>query len=205
VLPCRRTGSGTERKGFLVAEALAVAVLALAVALLDLLLIFGIVRRLRAQATSGPPYGGQAIPDLGSGPARGSRLPEFTAVTVGGEAVDESRYTGQAGCIAFVSATCKPCTTALAELGPYLRSAGIGKQQTLVVVEGDPAASRQHAATAAEFAEVVTGEDADRLIVQFAISGFPTLITVQDGAVTASAIAVGMLRVSAAGFAAAAH
>jgi hypothetical protein len=182
-----------------VAETMAVAVLALAVSVLDLLLLLGIVRRLRAEATSRSPYGGPGIPAMGSGPARGTRLPAFSAQTMAGGVVDDSRYTGPAGCIAFVSATCQPCKAAVAELGPYLRSAGIGREQSLVVLEGDPAAASAEVARAAEFAEVVTGDDASRLVRQFAIAGFPTLIVVRDGVVWASALAVGVLPAPAAG------
>jgi hypothetical protein len=98
-----------------------------------------------------------------------------------------------------VSATCTPCKGALSDLDRYLRSTGIGKRQTLVVLEDDPAAKSPEAARAAAFAEVVIGDDASRLVRQFGVTGFPTLIAVQDGVVTANAIAVGILRASAAG------
>jgi hypothetical protein len=50
-----------------VAETLAVAALALAVSLLDLLLILGIVRRLRWQAVLPSPHEGPGVFDMGSG------------------------------------------------------------------------------------------------------------------------------------------
>jgi hypothetical protein len=175
-----------------VAEALAVAVLALAVSLLDLLLLLGMVRRLRAQAAA-QSSGDAAGFHMGSGPPRGKPLPAFVVSTVAGGTVDDSRYAGLAGCVAFVSATCKPCKGALAELEPYLRSAGIGKAQALVVLDSDPTARSQEARQAAMFAEVVVGADATRLIEEFGIAGFPTLIAVAAGVVTASAPAVGAL------------
>jgi hypothetical protein len=178
---------------------LAVAVLALAVSLLDLLLILGIVRRLRAQAIAQSPQDAGGLFHMGSGPPRGSRLPEFIASTVAGGTADDTRYAGAQGCVAFMSATCTPCKAALTELEPYLREAGIGKQHTLVVLDGDPAAESQEARRAAGFAEVVVGADAARLIDQFGIAGFPTLIAVQSGVVTAVAPMVGVLRASAAG------
>jgi hypothetical protein len=178
---------------------LAVAVLALAVSLLDLLLVLGIVRRLSAQASTKSAQDASELFHMGSGPPRGSRLPEFIAATVAGGTVDDTRYAGVPGCVAFVSATCTPCKAALTELEPYLRSAGIDKQHTLVVLDGDPAAESQEARRAAGFAEVVVGPDAARLIDQFGIAGFPTLIGVRSGVVTITAPMVGVLRGSAAG------
>lgn len=180
------------------AAVLAVAALALAVAIVDLLLILGMVRRLRAQARPLSPLDVPGFFDIYSGPPVGSQLPEFSATTADGEVIDNSRFAAAAGCIAFVSVNCLPCKGALADLDPYLRATGIGSRHILVVVSDDPAGESPEAARAGEFAGVVTGDQAAPLARRFGVRGFPTLLAIQDGFVTANAPVVAALRGSAA-------
>lgn len=149
--------------------------------LLDLLLTFGVIRRLREHTAllSGlndqPPLVG-----LETG-----ELPEaFSAVTTLGEMV-----TGAAGIrvAGFFSSLCAACPERVPPFVEYLTGHGVGRSSVLAVVQGSRDAPPPYVDQIAEVA-LVCLESADGEIAKaFKVVGFPAFCLLDaDGAVTVS-------------------
>ncbi|MEV0973279.1 TlpA disulfide reductase family protein [Microtetraspora glauca] len=111
---------------------LAAAVVLLGVlCLLNLSLVIGVLRRLRAQAV-------QTGVAAGAPPALGPRssIGEFTAVTTDGELVSAATLTGVVG---FFSSGCEPCHRLLPRFVEQARK--LGRENVLAVFGGDDEAA----------------------------------------------------------------
>jgi hypothetical protein len=148
--------------------------------LLDLLLTFGVIRRLREHTdmlTRGP-----ARPELG---LSAGELPEpFSTVTIDGELVS-----GAAGLrvVAFFSSGCSICPERVAPFADYLRDHGIKRDSTLAVSIGPGSSPPPYLAEIAELARICVEEDGGEIAKAFKIAGFPAFFVLDDdGAVVVS-------------------
>lgn len=159
--------------------------LAVAVALtgvlsvVNLLLLFVVIRRLRGHAeqlSRQPRFGGP--PRL---PA-GTEIPEFTAATVSGATVSLAGLRGSRSAVAFLSVGCPPCRDQLPEFTEFARTIPGGAAQVLaVVIAHDPD-------RAGEFIEALEGsatvamEEARTGAVQkaFAVQGYPSFFVLDE-------------------------
>jgi len=156
------------------------------VALLNLVLTFGVIRRLREHT------GLLAERDRPEGPAvmlaTGEAPDEFAATTTGGERLTRDDLGG--ALVGFFSPNCGPCR----EQAPLFvrRAAGTagGRSRVLAVVVGDETAVAQMVAEFEPVARVVVerGVAAEGSVSQaFGVRGFPALAVLDaDGAVAAS-------------------
>ena len=103
-------------------------------ALLNLVLTFGVIRRLRAQAdllsASGVTGGAPIIPI-------GTPVGSFSAVSTDGVEVTTAALTGET-VVGFFSPNCGPCEEALPSFEEYARRAPDGRRQIVAVVVPPP-------------------------------------------------------------------
>lgn len=160
--------------------------------LLNLVLTFGVIRRLRAQgdllAASGVLGGAAVIP-------AGTPVGPFSAVTVDGAALTADSLTGET-VVGFFSPNCGPCEEAMPSFEEYARRAPDGRRQVVAVVvpppgEGpDGAATGALAARLAPVARVVVHAGDGPMVTAFGVDGYPTLAIVENGTVAASGTTV---------------
>jgi hypothetical protein len=177
-----------------IAGSFALAAVAVAISLFNLLLILGIVRRMRQM--------GLRIPaeylEIESGPQPGMPLPDFTARTTGGSQTDSSSFSAGRGLVAFLSVGCAACSEQLPQLRTYIAKERIDAARSLVVVNGDPSGESSYAAAASAFAQVVVEEANGPLTKVFDIKAFPTVLALHDGRVQANAPSVAALNLETA-------
>jgi hypothetical protein len=133
--------------------------------LLDLLMTFGVLRRLREQAAQ---PGRPAEPDLAPGLAPGRRPGVFAAVSTAGDAVagpDGLRV------VAFFSSSCSACGPQVAPFTDWVRRQRLGRDQVLAVVEAENDAP--YVAELSAVAQVCVEPPGADLAEAFALAGFP--------------------------------
>ncbi|MYS85577.1 TlpA family protein disulfide reductase [Embleya scabrispora] len=164
---------------FLIAAVVLVTVLCL----LNLVLTFGVIRKLRAQGEHG--HGAQNDVDISDLVLPvGSTAPAFTAVTTAGETV--SRDGLGAALFGFFSPNCRACRERLPQFVEAARKAG-GSRRVLAVVHGDEAETREQVAALAAVAQVVVEPTDGPLGRGFAVTGYPVFgLLAADGTITAS-------------------
>lgn len=142
--------------------------------LLDLLLTFGVIRRLRehTELLSRRP-GGEPTP------AVGSRVGEVSATATDGTVVRPTRFAVPT-MVAFFTPGCEPCAELLPRFTAFARE-GTGTAPVAVVVGPEP---DEYVARLAPVATVVSGEQARALADAFSVNGFPTVCVIgPDGTV----------------------
>jgi thiol-disulfide isomerase/thioredoxin len=157
------------------------------VALANLMLTYGVIRRLRAHDTAlaGLSPAGQS--DRDALPV-GSALPEFTAVTTDGLEVD-SGWLLSGTVVAFLSPDCRPCQEQLPLFVRYAAGWPGGPRRVLAVVVGRAEQAGQIERVVGELAGVahVVVASADTPVVDaFRATAFPTFLVIDDGLVAAS-------------------
>ncbi|MFF7245231.1 TlpA family protein disulfide reductase [Embleya sp. NPDC008237] len=165
---------------FLIAAVVLVTVLCL----LNLLLTFGVIRKLRAQGEQGEHgHGAQGVDISDLVLPVGSPAPAFTVVTTTGETV--SRDDLGAALFGFFSPDCRACKERLPEFVAAARKAdGL---RVLAVVHGDEAETREQVAALAAVAQVVVEPTDGPLGRGFAVTGYPVFgLLDADGTITAS-------------------
>ncbi len=154
--------------------------------LLDLLLTFGVLRRLREHAE----LLAAASADPSPGLASGERPAPFAAVSTAGQAVS-----GPAGLrvVAFFSTTCSVCPGKVAPFLRYVKAAGFHPGSVLAVIasETDPT---DYIIDLAGSASVCTEPQGGSLGNAFKLNGFPGFFLLDDdGVIVASAFDPGAL------------
>ena len=159
-------------------EFLAVAVGLLAVVTaFNLLLMFAVIRRLRAAATAVPP----AATSVRSGqPAAGQQVAPFTARTLDGTDLSDSDLRTGTTVAVFLTATCPPCRDVAASLSTLDLAA---QRLVVFVVDGGGEEASAFAATLPPAARVALVPIAGPVTRAFEVSLFPTVLVVLDGAV----------------------
>jgi hypothetical protein len=149
--------------------------------LLDLLLTFGVIRRLREQTemlTAGRMPAGRAL-GLSTGKMPGS----FTTVTTGGELVS-----GVAGLrlVAFFS-KCSICPERVHPFAEYLRTHRVSRDSVLAVSVGSGSDPQPYLDELAPVARICVEPEDGALPKAFEVAGFPSFFLLgADGDVTAS-------------------
>jgi thiol-disulfide isomerase/thioredoxin len=156
--------------------------------LLNLLLLFGVIRRLRELPAGGLPgpsslqvgaqIEGFATVDVDGCPLRSDDLPE--AVVVG-----------------FFSPGCAPCEALLPKFVAHAEGLSGGRESVLAVVAGTPGEAASYAARLSPVARVVVEEPAGGVVVRaFQVSGYPTVFQLDgDGRVLVSGASLDRLAV----------
>jgi hypothetical protein len=167
------------------------------VGVLNLLLLFGVIRRLKEhdQAIAKLPQGALHGPPADSMRAPGSEVDEFTAVSTDDVVVSKESLAGET-MVGFFSASCAPCI----ENAPTFaaRAAGVpgGKDSVLAIVvadgEDDPSGL---VGVLGAGARVVVEDYDGPIAAAFGVTAFPTYAVVASGKITASAIDMSMLPV----------
>lgn len=152
--------------------------------LLDLLLTFGVIRRLREHAELISPGTVPDVPVLGV--AAGEQPAPFSATTTEGDAV-----TGPGGLamVAFFSTTCSACPERVPPFVSYLTDHGIARNSALAVVLGPQDEPPAFAAALAGATRVTTAPElgGDPLTRAFKVVGYPAFCLLdEDGTVIAS-------------------
>jgi hypothetical protein len=152
------------------------------VSLTDLLLTFGVVRRLREHTALLAPLRAGHRPVIGVGV--GEAPAPFAAV-----ATDGQPLAGPAGfrAVAFFSSSCSACPERVPPFADYVRANRLGREDVLAVVIGadeEPVPYLEDLAAVA----LVCREPADgELSKAFAVSGYPAFCLLDaDGAVAAA-------------------
>jgi hypothetical protein len=176
------------------AGTLALSVIAVAISLFNLLLILGIVRRMRQTGLTIPPE----YLEVESGPKPGASIPEFVVRTTVGDDADSAAFNVGRGLIAFLSVGCSACSAQLPLLASYIARERIDPTRSLVFVSGDPDGVSDYATRASAFARVVVEDANGALTTAFGIRAFPTVLALHDGRVRANAPSVTALHLEAA-------
>ena len=158
-----------------------------ALALFNLILTFGVIRRLRAQADLSAPgtvVDGPVVP-------AGTPVGPFSVVATDGAEVTDASLAGET-VVGFFSPQCGPCEEALPAFEEYARRAPDGRRQVVAVVVPPPSEGTDGpeagalAARLAPVARVVVQEGKGPMLTAFGVDAYPSLIIVDDGAVAAS-------------------
>lgn len=156
-----------------------------ALCLLDLLLTFAVIRRLRehtamladarAQGPAGP-----AVIGLSPGEAPGA----FSAVTLDGQQVDEGTALRV---VAFLSTACSICPERVPPLMDYLAANNVDRASALAVVVGQDGKPAPYQAALAEFAQICVEQEDGEVATAFKVAGYPAFcLRAEDGTVLAS-------------------
>ncbi|MFJ4502158.1 hypothetical protein [Streptomyces sp. NPDC088864] len=150
-----------------------------AIALLNLTLTYGLIRRFRAGAVPGTPGG----PGDGHGAGTAPTAQDFTVVTTQGRTVGRSDLPDGV-LVAFFSTGCPPCAALLPRFVAAVPGLGLPAPAVLAVVAPGPE-DGEYARALDQVATVVTGEDAAVVVEAFGVVGYPVVCRLaSDGTVT---------------------
>lgn len=147
-----------------------------ALCLLDLLLTFGVIRRLREHTellARSQPAGVDVI-----GLPAGTAPPAFTATDGDGAAV---RGPSGLRVVAFFSTSCSICPKRAPAFVDYVRGHPVGRDEVLAVVVGQTAESVPYMADLTDVARVCTESADGALERSFAVRGFPAFFVLDAG------------------------
>jgi len=154
---------------------LAVASVVGLVALLNLLLTMGVIRRLRDHTTQ---LARVAVHAEDAILPAGSRVGDFEVTTTDGESVSADGLAGRT-LVGFFSPGCPACERLLPAFTAYAASVPGGRQRVLAVVVGDSDEVSGHVETMRGYARVVrAGHDAE-VLVAFGVRAFPGVCMVE--------------------------
>jgi thiol-disulfide isomerase/thioredoxin len=178
--------------------ATALAAVAAILTLLNLLLTFGVIRRLREHSERLSRMAAGALPgDPVIQP--GSAIGTFAAVTLDGEAVAHDRMGGET-LVGFFSPTCQPCKAMLPKFIEHARRFPGGRDAVLAVVVGQEVVVGQgtevgdYVARLAPHARIVVESHDGAVATAFEVAGLPAMCLVDgDGTVIASGMTTAAL------------
>jgi hypothetical protein len=146
-----------------------------AVCLVDLLLTFGVVRRLREHTEMLTPAGSDRRP---SGLAAGELPGTFATVTTDGELVH-----GTTGLrvVAFFASWCSVCPERVRPFAGYLRAHGISPDSVLAVSVGPDDAPPAYLTELEGLAQICLEKDNGEIAQAFKVNGFPMFYLLEVG------------------------
>ncbi|MEV4692212.1 TlpA disulfide reductase family protein [Micromonospora echinospora] len=156
------------------------------IGLLNLILAFGVIRRLREHTVrltaleAGHGHNDQIM--LGAG----STVAPFQAVTEDGVTVTRDGLTGRT-LVAFFSPDCTPCRERMPQFIRYAAEHPGGRDHVVGVVASDRDAAGEYVAALTPVARVVVESDGGPLCTAFGVQGFPAIGLIDEsGVVVAS-------------------
>jgi hypothetical protein len=144
------------------------------VALLDLILTVGVIRRLREHTAllSNPPgAGGPRFMEVGQ------EIEAFATVTIDGQPLGRDTFSGET-LIGFFTPQCQPCKAQLPSFVDYARSTPGGPTRVLAAVIGEDDEVADMVTTLRPVAQVVVESRGGPLVTAFHIRAFPTVAKV---------------------------
>jgi thiol-disulfide isomerase/thioredoxin len=150
----------------------------------NLLLTFGVIRRLRehAELLAGSPR----VVDNDPSVAVGSVVGEFSVTAADGDVVTRGSLDGGT-VVGFFSPGCAPCEELLPRFVEYAASEGVGRRVVAVVAASDAEAGEMAAQLAPVARVVVEGAFGGAVSTAFGVRGYPAVCVVGgDGTVIAS-------------------
>ncbi|MEO3775223.1 TlpA disulfide reductase family protein [Micromonospora sp. B9E7] len=159
-----------------------------ALCMVNLLLTFGVLRRLREQTAELNRLSGVLPPEM---PAPeelvGTPVPAFAATAIDGTPVTRDSLVGRPRLVGFFSAGCAPCHEQAPLFAKWLAEQG-GDASTAVAVITDSGPEAVELATSlTDTATVVVEPDAFSVSQAFGVRGFPTFLRVDADGVIAGA------------------
>ena len=138
---------------------------------LDLLLTFGVIRRLREHTAMLAENRGHGLPGPPViGLAQGELPGAFAAVTLDGEHVDAS---AALRVVAFFSTRCSICPERVPPFLEYLATHHIDRPSVLAVVVGDEGKPAPYLESLAEFAQICLEQEDGEVAKAFKVAGYP--------------------------------
>lgn len=165
-------------------------------ALLNLVLTFGVIRRLREHTAM--------LSSSSQMPALmrpvGEHAEEFVATTTEGDLVSRETLVGRT-LVAFLSSTCQPCRERMPEFIELAAGFDGGRDQVLAVVGstgGDDPTAREYAERLGAVARVVVEPERGPVATAFGVNGFPAFGVVGErGRIAVTSIELAELAVPA--------
>ncbi|WP_433790278.1 hypothetical protein [Actinoplanes sp. CA-252034] len=159
-----------------------------ALTLLNLLLTFGVIRRLRTRPAN-------TIVSTPGFLTPGSLIGDFTAHDRDGRAVSRTELSGRT-LIGFFSPGCDACRDRLPD---FVSAAGVfGRERSLAIVMSDALSASDYLPSLTPVARVVLDEPDGPLISAFAITAFPSFFVVgPDARIVAGGVALDDLPIAA--------
>ncbi|GAA2014782.1 hypothetical protein GCM10009839_07330 [Catenulispora yoronensis] len=154
-----------------------------AIGCLNLLLTFGVVRRLREHTTLLAEGQGGGYPR--ARPDAGAVIDAFEATTTTGEPVSPAALKPDT-LVGFFSSTCEPCAKLLPEFVKTAAGLPGGRDQVLAIVAGDAVAAAPLVEALSPVARLVAADDARTVGAAFGVEAFPSLFVVGPDARTAA-------------------
>ncbi|GAA4972443.1 TlpA family protein disulfide reductase [Actinoplanes utahensis] len=156
------------------------------IALLNLLLTLGLIRRMREQAAAlssltGPTGGLRPVGSDESMLPAGSTVRPFSTTAIDGTVIDNAWF-DRPTLVGFFSPGCKPC----AELRPRFIEAA-ARTRALAVIDGTVADDSEYRAALAGGSTVVAGEASTAVVAAFDVQGFPSACLVDENGVITEA------------------
>ena len=160
--------------------------------LLDLLLTFGVIRRLREHTDLLSGLGQSQVLGLGKGKSPGT----FSAMTTAGNVVTDA---AQLRMVAFLSSSCSVCPERVPPFVAYLNDYRLGRDSVLAVIQGGPDEPVPYLDQLAEVALVCVEPEDGEVAQAFEVNGYPLFFLLDvDGVVTTSTYDPAMLPAPAA-------
>jgi thiol-disulfide isomerase/thioredoxin len=155
-------------------------------AVANLLLTYGVIRRLRVHTTeiSSLRRQGNDIGDDVAAPA-GTAVARFAATDEQGRSIGAEVLTGR-WLVGFFAPNCMPCKERLPEFVRLAAQRQGGQEGVLAVVVASPAESGEVVGQLRPVARVVVEEHEGAVQKAFGVKGFPAFVRVDDGRVVAS-------------------
>jgi thiol-disulfide isomerase/thioredoxin len=152
--------------------------------LVNLVLTFGVIRRLREHTNAL----GNLPQQMGSplGIAIGGTPGDFTATTTTGETVSRAGLAGPV-LVGFFSPGCEPCATELPHFVEYAKAMPGGAERVLAVIDGGPAEASEYVERLEPVAQVVPEGHEGPVKSAFKLAAYPTIYLLgADGTVVGS-------------------
>jgi thiol-disulfide isomerase/thioredoxin len=170
----------------------AAVVLVGAVTVLNLLLSYGVIRRLRQHSDL---LSGRDAPSLTAALMPGEQVGEFQTRTIDGQEITEAALTAGT-VVAFFTPNCGPCKERLPQFAEFAGRDGGHRDRFLAVLVGEEADVEEGARQLAPVSRVVRTDRGSPLVKAFGVVGYPSIVTLDaDRRVAASGTDLSVLAV----------
>jgi hypothetical protein len=141
---------------------------------LNLLLIMGVIRRLREHTEMLRSVRSADLSPITVTVPVGDMVATFSAVDVEGGGISSDDLTGST-VVAFLTPQCRPCQEQIPKLAGYLQQHGLDRDQAVVVLVGTAHDTRDLAALIGDCARIVIEPPGGSMAAAFGVDKFPAL------------------------------